>query len=58
MNATTLALIVLTVLAATGFAAFLVAMIKADGSNLGGHEPPASHHRDLFDPSSGPTRFA
>jgi len=58
MNETTVALVVLAVLAASGFAAYLVSVIKGDGLNLRGHEPPASHHRDLFDPSSGPTRLA
>ncbi len=58
MNASTAALIVLVVIAMAAYAVYLTSVIKGDGLNLRGHQPPASHYPDLFDASAGLSRLA
>jgi len=58
MNESTITLLVIAVLAATAYAAYLVAVIRDDGLSLARRQPPASHHRDPFDPATGPSRLA
>lgn len=50
MTESTVFLVVL-LLVAVAYGVYLVSAIKGDGVNVRRRQPPASHHRDMFDPT-------
>ena len=58
MTTSATVLIILGVLAAVAYAIYLSAMLRGDGFGLARRQPPASHPRDVFDPTIGPSRSA
>lgn len=54
MTTSAIILIIVAVLAAAAYAVYLSAMLRGDGFDLARRRPPASHPRDLFEPTIGP----